>query len=520
MTPFAARAVSCLFAAATVFLTYLLAQYLIRERPPDFKTRSDAPGILSAAILSTCYGFHRLALDARVDMTFSFFVVLSMYALLRRAPELLSHGAKALSADDIWLFWLSCTFAMLSKGPLGIVLSFICVLAALSAMTGFVAALRLMCRPSWAWLAPAVTALSWYFAAYAGYGPEVIEKQLLFENVLRFFGGEAVNRESFLFYIPSFVIGAFPWSLILFLAPFIAGGRVSSAVLRYFAVGVIFFSLASGKRHAYLAPLYPAFSVFAASIIILFIQRTDPAFRHRVWRSTGSLPSALCAAVFSLALIIEALAIFPATADIIVLESMRWLNLHGSTLQIFLLLIIMLTYIISTRGAEKLPWRIAAAWVPMLGLLTAAIVVGLGLKNNLKGFKATADVINNITGSAAKLIIVKEKRDEYFDPLRYYLSREIAVRSSAEPILDSCGGFVLARKGGLYALVANSERGGVSIETVAEFNQLHDANKGDDERAIVLLRFTSSLFPISSVSPSAAGRAESISCRPEAPLSP
>src|SRR5690606_22756059 len=54
----------------------------------------------------------------------------------------------------------------------------------------------------------------WYLFAFLAGRDAFVSRQLIFENIARFLGGEHVNSEPFWFYLESMVSKAAPWSLL------------------------------------------------------------------------------------------------------------------------------------------------------------------------------------------------------------------------------------------------------------------------------------------------------------------
>ena len=115
-----------------------------------------------------------------------------------------------------------------------------------------------------------VIAASWYVLATAQGGGEFVSRQILDENVFRFFASEqgGPSRDhSFYYYVPTLCAGMLPWSLFfpaLIYALYRSRGQ-GDAKSRYLmiwcGVELLFFSLASGKRSNYILPVYPALAL-------------------------------------------------------------------------------------------------------------------------------------------------------------------------------------------------------------------------------------------------------------------
>jgi 4-amino-4-deoxy-L-arabinose transferase-like glycosyltransferase len=115
----------------------------------------------------------------------------------------------------------------------------------------------------------ALVAVSWYVLASLQGGWAFFQRQVLDENVFRFFESEhgGPSRDhAFYYYLPALFAGMIPWSLFFpLLGYFLYRSRLHEKKLLYltgwFCSGLVFFSLASGKRANYLLPLYPAVAI-------------------------------------------------------------------------------------------------------------------------------------------------------------------------------------------------------------------------------------------------------------------
>ena len=245
------RLPSAIYATLGVLLIYLLARKLF-----DAET-----ALYAGAILATMLVYQDQALDARVDMTLCFFVMLSLALFYSLYRGFLSHP-----------FWYYLFFAVtgigtLAKGPLGI------LLPALVAGT-FVVAKR-----KWDLLAKfifhpgiilmLVLAAGWYVIAVTRGGEGFFDRQILQENLSRFAGGSGHSHPIY-YYIPYLFSQALPWGLLLPVVlwdSFKKGAPSDDNTLYlkiWFAVMFVFFSVALGKRPVYLLPLYGALAILMA----------------------------------------------------------------------------------------------------------------------------------------------------------------------------------------------------------------------------------------------------------------
>ena len=243
---------SALYATLGVLLVYCLARKLF----------SGPVALLSGAILATTLVYENQALNARVDMTLTFFVTLSLvlfYAIYR-----------AFLIHPVWYyaFYAVSGLGMLAKGPLGILLPALVIAAFLTV------------RREWNWMIKfgfhpgliltLLIGLGWYSLAITRGGEGFYQRQIVQDNWARFFGGSG-HSKSLYYYVSYLFIQGLPWSIFL---PCVAWdsfkkGFFSDSGTVFFKVWLlamfVFLSRSSGKRPVYLLPLYPALSVLMAA---------------------------------------------------------------------------------------------------------------------------------------------------------------------------------------------------------------------------------------------------------------
>ncbi len=243
---------SALYATLGVLLVYGLGRRLF-----------DAPtAFLGAAILATTQVYAAQALSARVDMTLCFFLTLSLalyYSLYR-----------GFLAGPLWYyaFYAILGIGTLAKGPIGILLPGLVIGAFLAINKRWDLAFKVSFHPGI--LLTIIIAAGWYILAAARGGDGFVDRQLIQENLNRFFGGSGHNHPVY-YYLPYLFLYGLPWSLFL---PFLIWDwlknrsflRDDQLFLQLWALlPLIFFSLSAGKRPVYLLPLYPALSLLLAA---------------------------------------------------------------------------------------------------------------------------------------------------------------------------------------------------------------------------------------------------------------
>lgn len=438
-TPGVTRAVSALFAALTLAVTCALSLDWSKARFDLARTNSSTV-FFCAVILSLSYGFISLAIDARVDMTLCCCIVCALYFPLSSIAQARVPGRNAIavmpSAQSMRFFWFVCGLAIIAKGPVGIVLPLLICSAIFVDQFGLRRGLQLVLIQPRGWLLCAGVALPWYLLAVSQGGIAFIERQLIFENLQRFTGGDFVNQEKWWFYIPSFITTCVPWSLLVVYvlsqelklrrnsndATF-AGNPIVRMAALWILVPLIFLSFASGKRHSYLLPLMPAVALLCAHSksfenLKLRLPKLDRAL------ATTCL-SGLCASIAGLYLLnwlkFRSDPAIHATKDYLISQTNFAAIVFGisATLLIFF----------RTKPRAYLNWYAA------LTLIVGWLALGIGVKNHLKGFDRIAAAINQLVPYDQAIVLPKHARDEYFDPLLYYLSRKVSL---VDENIDPC----------------------------------------------------------------------------------
>jgi len=232
-------------------------------------------------------------------MTLAFFVTLALAVFY-----LLYRG---LIGGPWWTygFYLILGVGVLAKGPVGLVIPAIVIFSFLILRKRWDFFSRLLFHRG-VFLALAVGA-AWYGLALMRGGEDFFNRQVLHENLARFFvygEGGTGHQKPLYYYLPYLFLEGLPWSLFL---PFmiVAWVRRKSYAeeehlfLMVWAGAVfVFFSLAAGKRSVYLLPLYPPLSLLAAR---WFQSQTPPGSIETVGlRFLAGLFSLVCVALTAL----------------------------------------------------------------------------------------------------------------------------------------------------------------------------------------------------------------------------
>lgn len=245
-TEFAVRLPSLLFGLGTVWLIYLLGKTMFDKETALYALLMGAASLL--LIILSRAGF--------VDTPLTFFITLAFYCYYRGFFR----------GKNLWLqllFFVSCALAVLSKGPLGIILPFTAVFLHLI--------LSRQIKPiTENWIAillgsalMLIVGLPWWVIETAIHGRPFIES--LFGKFM--FGIYATTFQAhsapFYFYLLVILIGFFPWS---FFFPYSAYAKKGNLLLwLWFGVVFILFSTAQTKIPGYILPLFPPLALLTAA---------------------------------------------------------------------------------------------------------------------------------------------------------------------------------------------------------------------------------------------------------------
>jgi hypothetical protein len=243
------RLPSVLAGAGAVFLTTLLGFWLY----------SPAIGAFAGLIAATSLRFSFLSTHARIDMLFTFFILLAWMAFWRMMHD---ENAKSRSRYS-WLAATALGFAFLTKGPLGLIFPLLALFIYSRIIKVEIPWARLLLIPL------AMTAL-WLIEGSIEGGNEF--KEMIYrESVGRITNDPTIahHNEPFYFYFILITYGLLPWSIFL---PVVLwrGWRVHRHNVRWIFLAVAFVTLFTflsfipGKRGAYLIPVFPMAALLIA----------------------------------------------------------------------------------------------------------------------------------------------------------------------------------------------------------------------------------------------------------------
>jgi len=264
---FTSRVPAAISATLLLIITFLLGR----------RFGDEESGLLSAIVLATNYQFLSNARESIMDMTFAFFIGLTIF-----------FSYLSLTKGRKWLFALSflpAALAILTKGPAGLVIPagvmFICLIIR-KEMKGYILPLILGCFLSLG------LASIWFFMA----GEAYIREFILRQNITRYMNAFD-HMESLFYYLHKIFFNFLPWSILLPFALYHAYRKKLWLPLVWFIFTFLFFEFSTSKRAIYLLSCYPACALLCG----VYIRDKWPLLVERVGTN-------ILLRVFSIALIL------------------------------------------------------------------------------------------------------------------------------------------------------------------------------------------------------------------------
>lgn len=255
---FVARVPSIIAALSTICGTAVIGRKI---------GRSNATGLIAAMCLGSSFMFFSFSYLCMSDM---FLVLFDTLSLL-----LLYLGAETSQRRNLywWLASASMGLAFVTKGPIGIVLPGITLVAYLS-VTKQLRAIKPLHVILGA-ITAAIIAVPWFYAAYQANGTWALAYFFIRENFQRYAGSTYDTHKPLWFMVTSLLSGFLPWSILLpaacsdlfkdFKQKFSTeAGKQRLFMWLWVAVVTGFFSFSRGKCDYYVLPVYPAVSLLVA----------------------------------------------------------------------------------------------------------------------------------------------------------------------------------------------------------------------------------------------------------------
>ncbi len=398
-TEFAARFPAAILGFAGVFLTYILGRRMFTA----------TVGLLGAVVLATSIEYIILSRVVVHDIALLFFMTLALYSFYGAFES----GHRRLI--HLLIFYASLGFAVLAKGPVGLLLTALIVGLFLFFMRrlAFIKEMGLV----WGIAVFLLIAAPWYVLImlrnpdYAGYF-------FLKQNVMNFISAEARHPRPFYYYFHILMGGFFPWSFFLPVA-LIHGVRRRSEehgsarlyLLLWVGVVFVFFSTASSKLSPYILPLFPAAALLVGDLW------QDLLKAPTTWLRRGFVFSLLPLLVIFLVGLI-AIWINPLTRleskygiDLVRINALVFLMLAGTAVAFFLLL-----------GRHY-----TGSFATLAGMVVAAIVYFIVLVvpaiNPYRSTKGLAATLDAMLPPGEEMVFFEDLRDSAL----FYTNRHAVV---------------------------------------------------------------------------------------------
>lgn len=252
-TDFAARLFPGLFASLGVLLTYAFGRHLYGART----------GFFAAAMLATSLGYWLVAKSVITDAT--------LFVFLNGALVFFYLGYTK-DRRFYYAAYLSAGLAVLTKGPVGIVLPGLIIIVFLLVRCDLGTLRR---QPPLGLLLFALVGGSWYAGMYALHGMDFISNFFGVHNILRATVAEHASWNVWYFYPAIFLVTFFPWSFAL-IVPLIrrlrhgvTGLAPETLFLLIWALGVnVFFQLVATKYSTYTLPALMPIALLTARLLL------------------------------------------------------------------------------------------------------------------------------------------------------------------------------------------------------------------------------------------------------------
>jgi 4-amino-4-deoxy-L-arabinose transferase-like glycosyltransferase len=474
--PRIARAPSLFFAslilAGTVFAAFKIGTLLEQSN-------AISSGIASGVILALCYPFVSAATLSMVDMVYvgcslsAVFIAL-FYPLYRVS------------------FYIILACAVLGKGPIGLAIPLLCLGVVFIVNPLSRNSLINVARPSLGWVVFIVLVVSWYGAASVHGGEAFIRRQILFENIERFAGGENITIRKWWFYFPQFLKFAFPWSLFFFWLiikevrsfchkrPSLSPEMSSSALmgkklLQAFALvvlaGLVALSIPAGKRHIYLLPFYPFMAIFLGVRLNEFIHKSQ----HKIALILISIVATGYGLILSLSLWATKREI---SGSALIDESFAYIAKQHQLLLVVGALGLFASLLLIHKKFS--PNRLLYVTCIAMPLIMCIVQLQFGVKSHLKGFYKAAHEINAYFPTQ-KLYAIKGTFDEELDPLLYYLGREVTLINPKQYLSTSFVNATLIALGKDEKLVESNQ-----WKIFQRYSSIEDRVRGRTDRSIAI----------------------------------
>jgi 4-amino-4-deoxy-L-arabinose transferase-like glycosyltransferase len=260
ISSFSARFFPACFALGGIIAVYFFAKLLFREEKKGF--------VSASVLLSSCL-YIGLARTVFTDMVFSVLILFSLLGFYW------GYRDERHKRTGILLFFVSGALAVLTKGPLGLLIPFMSVIVflLLARRIRFI-----LCKDTFLGLIIFFAiALPWYIFMAAKYNQGFIREFFYNDHYRRLMEAEHSGNDTWYFY-PLTMIGCmFPWSIFVGVAlfytfwPLRKANRGNLFLASWITVIFLIFQFVHSKLTSYIFPMFPALAMVCGNCIFDFI---------------------------------------------------------------------------------------------------------------------------------------------------------------------------------------------------------------------------------------------------------
>ena len=411
VSSFAARFFPAVFGVLGAIAAYFLGLLGFKDSRKAF---------FSALVLISSVFYIGMARTVFTDMVFSVWILLALlffiWGYLRRQRKRLS----------LILFFACSAFAVLTKGPLGLIIPLLIVVLFLY----FNREVKYL-RCGYAIggiLIFLVIALPWYMCMFTKYGNAFIREFFYNDHIRRLIEAEHKAHDTWYFY--PFSIGGcmFPWSLFVPVSLWaLAKRRLCQREPFYLflacwiAAVFIIFQVAHSKLASYILPMFPALALLIGDYV------SDIMVRKKITSATALFASTWCVLMLFLVALLVGAVIYPEYVPVKT-------PLYFFVSFVFCLLLIMLRFILRPEFFKVFVLLVFFGFA----LLLLVPFVKNDVEPNIASI-ATGEYLLNKTRADSTLLCAKP----FVRGVRYYTGRKVAVMGSnffsphPIPFLDS-----------------------------------------------------------------------------------
>ncbi len=258
---FSYRLPNALFSFLSVLVVYLFSKRKI----------SQGASLFSALILLSSFGFFAMSRIVTLDMAFTAFLTLSLFSFAFFYLE----GKKAF----LWLFYIFCALATLTKGFVAPLLLLLTVVIFLWS-EGDLAFIRRMRILHGSLIFLLIVGPYFFYMSFAY--EDFFHFFFIDQHILRYLTTKHKRPGPFYYFLAFLFIGALPYSVFIPRALLMAIKKRETKLLTIWTLVILtFFSLSGSKLPPYILPLFPSLSIILG---IFFVSENERIAMYKAER--------------------------------------------------------------------------------------------------------------------------------------------------------------------------------------------------------------------------------------------